>query len=686
MENNKIDFIICTNNKLYYEECIHYISRLEVPQGYEVDVLSIEDADYITKAYNEAMRVSNAKYKVYMHQDTFIINKRFLYDMLQIFEDSSVGMIGMVGCELLPEQDTFLQNGLWDKGRVYYSRVAASGMAVCADVEEETAYEYVQAVDGLLMATQYDVRWREDILQGWDFYDISQSMEFLKQGYQIAVPSFAEPWVLHDHGVLNYQKYDYWKRVFFQEYAAFLKGLHKEKGSVLRIDVAEDTQGTASDLYEARRCIEALVQEKAEATIAVVAYNRLEVTKACIKRILKYTRNIRYKLILVYNENEQGTGILEYFKSVEHEHKLVLHITRNVGAAFAYEQIMKHIEGKYFVHVPNDVIVTQNWLTNLIRCAESDCRIGMVNPVSSNVSNFQNVFLEAENMQQMQERAKEYNVTDPTKWQERLRLITLGTLFTRACLAAIGNPFDVGFVHDFGDDDLSFRVRRAGYKVMLAGDTWVHHHHDILEKRRNRPVQKAVMGLKGREAFRSKYFGIDAWDDTTNFVFMYIGAFIERPKHGKKPCILGIDIKCGTPILDIKNKLREYGLLEAETAAFTQDARYYIDLQTICDGGVVCDRPAYLSEHFQKGYFDYIIIGKNINEYEDWQKMIQDSYQLLEADGQMFVSVAAEENQKNLERFYLWVKGTGIAITLINRDNSKEKWWFKIQKGVTYEG
>lgn len=32
------------------------------------------------------MRESDDKYKVYLHQDTFIINKNFIYDIIDIFK------------------------------------------------------------------------------------------------------------------------------------------------------------------------------------------------------------------------------------------------------------------------------------------------------------------------------------------------------------------------------------------------------------------------------------------------------------------------------------------------------------------------------------------------------------------------------------------------------------------------
>ena len=86
MNDKKICFIMCVNDKLYEEECIRYIQKLNVPEGYEVEQLSIWDAPSMAAGYNEGMRQSDAKYKVYMHQDVFIRDSRFLEKTLRIFK------------------------------------------------------------------------------------------------------------------------------------------------------------------------------------------------------------------------------------------------------------------------------------------------------------------------------------------------------------------------------------------------------------------------------------------------------------------------------------------------------------------------------------------------------------------------------------------------------------------------
>ena len=79
-------------------ECLYYIDRLHVPDNYELDTITIQDAPSMAEAYDEAMRSSDAKYKIYIHQDVFLIDREFLQEMIDIFmEDESIGLIGCIG-------------------------------------------------------------------------------------------------------------------------------------------------------------------------------------------------------------------------------------------------------------------------------------------------------------------------------------------------------------------------------------------------------------------------------------------------------------------------------------------------------------------------------------------------------------------------------------------------------------
>lgn len=413
----------------------------------------------------------------------------------------------------------------------------------------------------------------------------------------------------------------------------------------------------ADTLYDGRRnVVDALSsQSGADVIILVTAYGRLEKTKQCVESILTYTTDVDYQLVLLDNGSEDQGKTMEYFQSIQLSSKKIVHVTKNVHF-LSYLYLDELLPKKYLVSISNDIIVTKNWLSNMLRVFETEKNVGMVCPVSSNISNLQQVNLNFHSMDEMQELAAQFNQSDPRKWQERMRLMMPMAMWSTECLLAFHGkmPLDFGYFHDFGDDDQSFTIRRAGYKLMLAGDTWVHHNHDIWNKEDKDPQEFQKSLEIGRQNFMGKYQGVDAWEDVNNY-WLDITPHIPQPKQKEKKRILGIDTKCGTPILDVKNRLRNFEIFDAELSAFTQSAKYVTDLNTICDGIVACDREEFLSDQFLSNYFDYIVVDRPINRYHEPQKVLNDLMRLLKSGGLLMLPLT------NTFSFYEYAYCQGIC-------------------------
>ena len=212
----KFLFIICTNDPQLLNECLYYIEHLFVPEGFEIDVVSISDAPSMTSAYNEAMSSSDAKYKIYLHQDVFILNRNFLADILSIFQlNSQIGMIGMVGYKQISSDGI-----MWHSqgfGNLYKNNPPSAYPPLDTyhySISEDGVME-VALIDGLLIATAYDLPWNAELLTGWDFYDAFQSLRFLANNYRIVVPGQNYPWCMHDaDSFSNMKNYDYFRQSF----------------------------------------------------------------------------------------------------------------------------------------------------------------------------------------------------------------------------------------------------------------------------------------------------------------------------------------------------------------------------------------------------------------------------------------------------------------------------------------
>lgn len=221
MNRKKIAFICCVNNHAQYDTALKCIHSLQIPEGHEIETIANEQASSLTSGYNTGMGQSDAKYKVYHHQDTYILNEKFLFEIISLFEKyPKLGMIGMVGAKTIP-------NGVWWNsklvyGAVYYTPKGKRNIGVLANRPVAGDFEEVLAIDGLIMVTQYDLPWREDLFKGWHFYDVSQSLEFKKAGYIVGVPKQIRPWCLHATGTMNLAGYEENRRIFVEHYKDFI--------------------------------------------------------------------------------------------------------------------------------------------------------------------------------------------------------------------------------------------------------------------------------------------------------------------------------------------------------------------------------------------------------------------------------------------------------------------------------
>lgn len=219
MDEKKVCFVVCVNDRQRYEECLLYLQHLVLPLGIEAEVVPVCGAVSMASGYNAAMRQSQAKYKVYLHQDVYITQKDLLQCAIEIFANNDkIGMIGLTGCTKLPGSAIWWDT-LGEKYGVIAQGITPEHIELSNHDDMIEDYHEVEAIDGLFMMTQYDILWREDIFAGWHFYDISQCMEFQRQGYKIVVPQQEEPWCIHDCGrqILG-ADYEYWRNRFLQVY------------------------------------------------------------------------------------------------------------------------------------------------------------------------------------------------------------------------------------------------------------------------------------------------------------------------------------------------------------------------------------------------------------------------------------------------------------------------------------
>ena len=212
-------------------------------------------------------------------------------------------------------------------------------------------------------------------------------------------------------------------------------------------------------------------------SIIILNYNLKEYTQALLDSIRRYTRQGTYEIIVVDNGSQDGS--VEWLQS-QQDVRLIAN-WKNVGFPKGCNQGMAIAQGDEILLLNNDVVVTAHWLDNLHQALYSAPEVGAVGPVTNNCSNRQVVAVPYANentpsaMEQMQQFAASYNVSDSTKWQKWMKLVGFCLLFRREVYAKIGGMDEAYSPGNYEDDDYCLRIRRAGYEILLCRDTFVHH-------------------------------------------------------------------------------------------------------------------------------------------------------------------------------------------------------------------
>lgn len=286
MNQQKFCFIMCSNDKIQADECRLYIEQLLIPEGYEVEVFVIAEAESMTSGYNEAMNVSDAKYKVYLHHDVLILKPDFLHITLALFQKHpEVGMFGLVGNESIAEDGGMWSDGTWRRtGEILVDRVYERDYSFFGRADGE--FSEVITLDGLLMATQYDIPWREELFQGWDYYDASQSVEFWKAGYKVVVPYMDAPWCLHENDLLNMAGYDKWRNIFVREYRDYYKQWMAEHLKRKRMSMEPGSENGHVKIDEHKFCFIVCANNETYLEECLWYINRLSVPKGFGREIV----------------------------------------------------------------------------------------------------------------------------------------------------------------------------------------------------------------------------------------------------------------------------------------------------------------------------------------------------------------------------------------------------------------
>ena len=206
-------------------------------------------------------------------------------------------------------------------------------------------------------------------------------------------------------------------------------------------------------------------------SIIIPSFNGAHLLRSCLSSIRQYTPE-PYEIIVVDNgsQDESIEVCLQY-------RCRFVRFPSNKGFPIACNAGLKLARGELLVLLNNDVLVSNNWLSNMQSALLSSPHVGIVGPLTNYASGVQKV------KEPPYAALSDYfrirgtlNTPDPAKWSNVQRLVGFCMLFRRKLLQEIGFLDERFSPGHYEDDDYCHRARAAGYRLMIAGDTFVHHH------------------------------------------------------------------------------------------------------------------------------------------------------------------------------------------------------------------
>jgi GT2 family glycosyltransferase/ADP-heptose:LPS heptosyltransferase/Tfp pilus assembly protein PilF len=210
-------------------------------------------------------------------------------------------------------------------------------------------------------------------------------------------------------------------------------------------------------------------------SIIILTYNQWEYTEKCLKSIESNTPEC-HEIILVDNGSTDGT--LEHLRELawnKSHYKLIAN-QDNCGFAKGCNQGIKEAKGAFVALLNNDVLVTKNWLSGLLECLSRSPEVGIVGPMTNNISGPQKVNdAEYKPIHELEDFATSFRGRHRHRRIPFRRIVGFCMLFRKDLVDQIGFLDESFGTGNFEDDDFCLRAEIAGFRNFIAGDVFIHH-------------------------------------------------------------------------------------------------------------------------------------------------------------------------------------------------------------------
>lgn len=212
-------------------------------------------------------------------------------------------------------------------------------------------------------------------------------------------------------------------------------------------------------------------------TVIIVTLNNLNLLRNCLRSLFAQDYGAIEIVVVDNGSDEDVCGML----AAEFPEIRMVRLDKNYGFAGGNNRGIETAQGKYIALINNDAVAAPQWISSLVATAEFDANIGaaasiIIDGNQPEVLDSCGVGIALDGMSRQAMRGMPVpQLTQPAKV-----LLFSGC----ACLLRMEALNDVGlFDEDFfaycEDTDLGLRLRRAGWKIVVAPGAYVHHYYSM---------------------------------------------------------------------------------------------------------------------------------------------------------------------------------------------------------------
>jgi GT2 family glycosyltransferase len=393
----------------------------------------------------------------------------------------------------------------------------------------------------------------------------------------------------------------------------------------------------------------AKIQNAYDVTIVIMTFNMLEYFSQCLESVLRFTDFEKHKAQIIVFDHGSTDQTLEYLeKYADLDYLKIHHCKYNIKNELTF--MTNHstwYDTKYTLVAANDTVATYHYLENLLACAASDDRIAWICPSMSNTSNNQGIPVDYQTIEEMHAFAEKHNVSDRRKWVELSRLIPVFSMYSNVCMRAVYFTDPSYYEFFYADDDLSRSFLRAGFRILVCKDTYIHHYPSVTVHQQSNLGQRYY---EMRQIFYDKY-GYDAWRFQAEIAqnLHLTGVDLNQVQR-----VLFIEPNVGEAPQALKTFVRSQGMDEGrlEIYSVTVQPRYMRDLEGYSGAAALLSDYEDIAKVFPGTEFDLVVIPErlermNIGGIRDFFMKV---YQRMRDGGVMFFVISNMYHHGNIER------------------------------------